>query len=1106
MISVSGGANTVLGGFGADQITLGGGANVVLGDNGFANFATGGVLAFIMTTDQTLGGDDAIAITGGGGNVLFGGSGADAISVNGAGANVVFGDNGAATYANGLLARAETYGEVAAASSTAASVESASTGIVYGGNDTITVGSGDNVVIGGLGADAITTGAGRNTVFGDSGAASFDAKGAPVGVVSTFRAANVGGQVGTGTSSVDTITLGSGANVVVGGAGGDSIIVGAVGANVILGDDGQAQFSGGVLTTITSLDGALGLGGADVISGPLVNGQPSFGGSGGNIVIGGVGGDTILLGGAGNTMIGDDGKATFVGGLIATIATIDPALGGADVIGVSGGQNTILGGFGADQVTLGGGANVVLGDNGFANFSAGVLAYISTTDQTLGGEDTITVNGGGGNVILGGSAADAITVVGTGANIVFGDNGDATFANGVLIQVETMAEVSAAIGATASVQSATSGVIYGGDDTIKVGDGNNVIVGGLGADQIAAGNGANVIFGDSGTAVFTALGQLQSVVSTFGGAPVGGTLDTGTSSNDMISSAPGPMSWSAAPAAIPSSSARAATCCSATTGASITSMACSTSVVSTDGAAGYGGNDTITGPVVNGAPTPGGSGDSVAIGGIGSDTILIGGPNNVVIGDDGQATYAANGQMLNAQTTDAGLGAADTLTLTGASNVMIGGAGGDILTLLTLPGAAAPTGNVVVGDDGSATFVNAVLVQLVTTSPDVDQGADVITAGDGDNIAIGGSGADQITLGAGSNIVLGDNGELDFAGGVLTAVKTTYAAIGGEDAIVIGAAGATTKGQNIVFGGTAADSVTVNGAGANIVFGDGGEADFVNANLVDVYSTDVAIGGNDALTINGAGANIVVGGVGADQIRIPGAGANVVFGDNAYVNFSGGFVAQAYTVAPTASGGGTADTGTSNRDQIVVGDGANTIFGGAGADSVTAGNGANMILGDFGQAVWTGGVISTLTSTDTSLGGDDTIKAGNGANIVIGGVGANVDHARRRRPTPSSAAMASRSSRARACCKRSTASRRQPQLAGRPTPVPPQQRRDRRRQRRQRRDRRQRRRPDHRRQRQRLSDRRQWRGPVCRGRRRKRRRPRAIDLPIVRRGRRHPGG
>ncbi len=202
----------------------------------------------------------------------------------------------------------------------------------------------------------------------------------------------------------------------------------------------------------------------------------------------------------------------------------------------------VLGGKGADQITIGGGGNVILGDNGFADFTAaGVLTFITTSDQTDFGDNTITVNGSGNNVIFGGFPAPiGITVNGSGHNIIFGDNGDASFdTSGNLIKIETISEVSAAIGLSPSMETNVDngqGTIYGGDDTIKVGDGNNVIVGGFGADGITTGNGNNIVLGDSGTATFDpASGDLISIFSTFGTAmPSGTNPDNGTSSNDVI--------------------------------------------------------------------------------------------------------------------------------------------------------------------------------------------------------------------------------------------------------------------------------------------------------------------------------------------------------------------------------------------------------------------------------------------------------------------------------------------------------------------------------------------------------------------------------------------
>ncbi len=289
----------------------------------------------------------------------------------------------------------------------------------------------------------------------------------------------------------------------------------------------------------------------------------------------------------------------------------------------------------------------MLGDDGEAFFNSdgdGLLSNnnalgiaIETTDQTLGGNDTITINGNGDNVIFGGSGADTIAVNGNGDNVIFGDNGAASYIDGVLTEVATTGETAPAevfgnivfseleveqhrrrlwrqrhhhrrqrqqrhrrrlrrrhdhhrnrqqcrarrqrlcgiqsidryddvvrqshrnrVGSVMIVRSGAPQLDLtswqhqprqSSNDTITLGDGNNVVIGGAGADTIVVGaTGANVIIGDDGEADYT---------------------------NGIL-----------------------------------------TDIFSTDGTLGIGGNDTISGP--NG--TPGGSGDNVVIGGIGADT------------------------------------------------------------------------------------------------------------------------------------------------------------------------------------------------------------------------------------------------------------------------------------------------------------------------------------------------------------------------------------------------------------------------------------------------------------------------------------------------------
>ena len=164
------------------------------------------------------------------------------------------------------------------------SSESNNSGVVYGGNDTITVGNGNNVIVGGLGADTITTGTGSNVVLGDSGFAVFNpSTGTTTSFGNLIEVASDPVTFASGAPQLDlttrqyrisecrahdTITLGNGNNVVIGGADADTIVVGATGQNVIIGDDGEADYTNGILTDIFSTDGTLGIGGNDTISGP----------------------------------------------------------------------------------------------------------------------------------------------------------------------------------------------------------------------------------------------------------------------------------------------------------------------------------------------------------------------------------------------------------------------------------------------------------------------------------------------------------------------------------------------------------------------------------------------------------------------------------------------------------------------------------------------------------------------------------------------------------------------------------------------------------------------------------------------------------------------
>ena len=115
---------------------------------------------------------------------------------------------------------------------------------------------------------------------------------------------------------------------------------------------------------------------------------------------------------------------------------------------------------------------------------------------------------------------------------------------------------------------------------------------------------------------------------------------------------------------------------------------------------------------MNSVVQPGGSGNNIVIGGVGGDTITLGGSNNTIIGDNGEADFGATGLRATITTTNPANGSGDAITVTGGGNVIFGGLGADIIKVQTVN--VAPSGNVIVGDDGSATFTAGVLTHIAT--------------------------------------------------------------------------------------------------------------------------------------------------------------------------------------------------------------------------------------------------------------------------------------------------------------------------------------------------------------------------------------------------------
>ena len=589
VISASDGNNVVFGGQAADTITLGAGRNVVIGDLGLVNFVNGAV-SYAGSFAGAAGGNTITA--GNGRNVVIAGAGADTVTL-GDGANIVLGDEGSVGFAAGVMVSAQ-------------SLDPAE-----GGDDRITFGAGNNILIGGNGIDTIRGGDGNNTLLGDNGIVTDDATGA------LFQIRATDPQYG----SDNRFILGNGSNIVIGGNGGNTIVTGD-GANLIAAGRAELDETAGVLTGFGTADPTYPNGNTTITAG-----------DGNNVIIGGTGADTIKAGKGRNIVLGDDGSLSYAGGVLTGIQTQDPGLGMADSITLGNGDDIVFGGIGSDTVSVGDGHDIVVGGQGLVNFDAqGRPTLVQATNADNSGNDQITV-GAGDSVIMGGAGAGTITA-GDGRDIVFGNDGAVTYASGVLVSA-------------ASVDPAA-----GGAATITLGGGDNLVFGGAGAAGITVGDGSNVILGHVGEVDFTD-GVISLAVTNNPDVGSNATILAGNGHNFIL-------------AAGAAGTITAGNGGNVIAGASVEMRFTEgrlASVTTSDPS--YVASETITT----------GSGDDVIIGGGGgANTIDAGSGTNLVIGHQGIVEFSG-GVVSTAQSTGPLFAAASAITAGQGNDVIIAGPG-----------------------------------------------------------------------------------------------------------------------------------------------------------------------------------------------------------------------------------------------------------------------------------------------------------------------------------------------------------------------------------------------------------------------------------------------
>ncbi len=800
-----------------------------------------------------------------------------------------------------------------------------------GGNDTLTGGSGPNVLQGDSGFNSLIGGSGPNTLFGTandtlvSGGGSNLFKLTP-GVGEVVQASTTGNtlsfaqavagitlDLNQNAGQVQNLNDGQGSTLaitglfqnIVGSAGNDQIFA-ANNATIYTGGGNDQLFANNVsnvaLVAGTSADLAAALG----IVGK--NNTTQFGASGGNSTLSTSGGSNVtIVGGSGNSTLTASGgtSITLFGG------------SGNDSISSTGGTGVSLnGGSGNSTLTSSGGTSITLfGGSGSTTLSASGGTSVSLSGGS--GSSTLSSSGGSSITLFGGSGNDSISSTG-GTNVsMSGGSGSSTL--------------------TAS--GGTSITLFGGsgNDSISTTNGSNVsVVGGSGNSTLSSTGGTNItLFGSSGS----------STISSSGGSSV--SLSGGSGNSTMTASG----------------------------GTSITLFGGSgnDSLSTTNGS-----NVTVVGGSGNSTLTASGGTSITLFGGTGNDSLSTSNGSNVsVVGGSGNSTLSSTGGTSISLFGGSG---SSTISSSGGTSVsLVGGSGSATIT------ASGGTSITLFGGSGndSLSTTNGSNVTAVGGS-----GNSTITASGGTSITLfGGSGNDSITTTNGSSVSViagSGNSTLSSSGGTNITLfgssgSSTISSTGGSSVSLSGGSGSATitasGGTSItLFGGTGNDSLsTTNGSNVTVVGGTG------NSTLASSGGTSITLfggSGSDSISSTGGSSVSMVGGSGNSTLASSGGTSITLFGGSGNDSLS------------TTNGSNvTVVGGTGNSTLASSGGTSITLFGGSGSDSISSTGGSSVsVIGGSGNSTITASGGTSITLFGGS--GNDSISSTNGSNVtVVGGTG-----------------------------------------------------------------------------------------------------------------------
>jgi len=555
------------------------------------------------------------------------------------------------------------------------------------GENHLSVTDGRNILIGGSAADTLEGGLGNDVLIGDQGDVHF----ASVNVFDDLDSISVRDE---GHDGDDTLAGGQGDEVLLGGGGSDLLHGGTETTNAnsgndrLVGDYAELHFTDGDLHAIESL--------------PITAGADDelHGGDGENLLIGGEGDDQLVTGPSAtrSTVLGDHGALRWnADGVLIQANSIATDIGGDDNVKANAGDVTWIGGVGNDELTIQDAAqsstHELFGDNVDLGWTdEGVLTRAASTAPNIGGDDNVTVNAGLTRSILGGGE-DTLRG-GDQDSVILGDIGRLEWRDDGTQQ--RMLSEQSEIGAA---------------DTIIVGNGNNQIIAGDGDDRIASGNGRDLLVGDHGEALFDTNNRIVSLASHSFATGGDDTIDGGRGDDWVIGG------YGSDAITLPGGDNTVLG-----DNGRIESLAGVRSLVeSLDSSASTGAGDVIVT----------GMGDDQVIAGMGGDEVRNSGGESIAIGDDGRIESNPDGRYIMAETGNPAYGAADRLIGGSDRDIMFGGASGD-----RLEGNAGE--DILFGDFGRVTREPALLTVEATSL--FEGGDDEIYTGPDGDIAIGGAG------------------------------------------------------------------------------------------------------------------------------------------------------------------------------------------------------------------------------------------------------------------------------------------------------------------------------------------------------------------------------